>query len=88
MRDQPELITRRPNDRLLKLSERQDRPLWNGSHNNVVTLEGIELPKCVVDVLSLGPKHAVMDKFNEVHFVADVDRLVCEFRESNTDGEK
>ena len=57
-----------------------------GSHNNVVTLDGVELPKFVLDVLSLSPKHPVRDKFNEVHFITDVDRLVCELRENNTYG--
>ena len=88
MRDHSELIRKRLNDKLAKLSERQDRPLRNGSHNNVVTLDGVELPKFVLDVLSLGPKHPVRDKFNEVHFLADVDRLVRELTENNTDGEK
>ena len=88
MRDQSELISKRLNDEFGKLTERQDRSLRNGSHNNVVTLEGVELPKFVLDVLSLGPKHPVRDKFNEVHFLADVDRLVRELWENNTDGEK
>ena len=42
----------------------------------------------VLDVLSLGKKHPVRDKFNEVHFLADVDRLVRELRENNIDAEK
>ena len=88
MRDHSELFSKRLNDKLAKISEKQDRPLLNGSHNNVVTLEGVELPKFVLDVLSLGPKHPVRDKFNEVHFLADVDRLFRELRENNTDGEK
>ena len=44
MRDQSELISRRLNDKLAKLSERQDRLLRNGSQNNVVTLDDVELP--------------------------------------------
>ena len=88
MRDHFELFSKRLNDKLAKLSERQDRPLRNESHSIVVTLDGVELPKFVLDVLSLGPKHPVRDKFNEVHFLADVDRLVRELRENNTDGSK
>ena len=88
MKDHSELISKGLNDKLARLSERQDRPLRNGSHKNVVTLDGVELPKFVLDVLSLGPKHPVRDKFIEVHFLADVDRLVWELRENNTDGEK
>ena len=88
MRYRSDLISKRFNDKLAKLSERQDRPLRNGSYYNVVTLDGVELPKFVLDVFSLGPKHPVRDKFNEVHFLADVDRLVRELRENNTDGEE
>ena len=87
MRDHFELISKRLNNKLAKLSERQDRPLRNGSHNNDVSLNGVELPKFVLDVLSLGSKHPVMDKFNEVHFLADVDKSVRELRKNNTDGE-
>ena len=29
----------------------------------------------------MGPKQPVRDKFNEVHFLADVDKLVRELRE-------
>ena len=52
MRDHSELISKRLNDKLAKLSERQDKPLWNGSHYNVVTLDVVELPKLVLHVLS------------------------------------
>ena len=78
MKDLSGLISRRLNDKLAKLSKRQDRPLRNGSHNNVITLDGVELAKLVFDVLSLGSKHPVRDKFIEVHFFADVDNLVRE----------
>ena len=44
IKDHSELISKRLNDKLAKLSERQDRPLRNGSHNNFVTLDGVELP--------------------------------------------
>ena len=88
MRDHSELISKRLNDKIAKLFERQNRLLRNGSHNNVVTPNGVELPEFVLDVLSLGPKHPVRDKFNEVHFLADVDRLVGELRANNTYGEK
>ena len=50
MRNQSELTSRRLNDKLVKLSERQDRPLPNGSHKKVVTLDGVEMPKFVLDV--------------------------------------
>ena len=88
MRNHSEFISRRLNDKSAKLSERQDRPLWNESQNIVFTLDGDELPNFVLHVLSLGPKHPVRDKLNELHFLAHVDRLRRELRENNTDGEK
>ena len=80
------LTSRRLRDKLAKLSERQDRPLRNESHKTVVALDGVKRPKFVLDVLPLCPKHPVRDQFNEVHFFAHVDILVCELRENNTDG--
>ena len=41
----------RLNGKLDELSERQDRPLRNGSHSNVVILDSDELPKFLLDVL-------------------------------------
>ena len=60
----------------------------NGSHSNVVIMNGGELPKFVLDILSLGPKQHVRDTFNEVHFLADVNKLVRELHENKTEGEK
>ena len=81
------MICKRLNNKLTELSERQARPLENGSHNKVVTLDGVEQPKIVLDILSLGPEHPMRDIFNEVHYLADADRLVRELQENNTDGE-
>ena len=84
MRNHSAMIQNRLNGKPDKLSERQDRPLRNGSHSNVVIIDGRELPKFVLDILSLEPKYPVRDKFNEVHFLADLDKLVRELRENNT----
>ena len=78
MRNQSAIVQNRLNGKLDKLSERQDRSLRNGSHSNVVIMDGSELPKFLFDILSFGPKHPVRDKFNELHFLADVDKLVRE----------
>ena len=69
MRNHSAKVQNRLNGKLDKLSDRQDRPLRNGSHSNVVIMDGLELQKFVLDILSLGPKHPVRDKFNEVHFL-------------------
>ena len=47
-------------------------------------MDGSELPKFVLDILSLGPKQPVRDKFNEVDFLADVDKHVRDLRENET----
>ena len=88
MRNHSAMVQNRLNGKLDKLSERQDIPLWTGSRSNVVIMDGGELPNFVVDILSLGPKHPRRDKFNEVHFLADVDKLVRELRETRSEGEK
>ena len=88
MRNHSAMVQNRLIGKLDKLSERQDRPLRNGSHSNVVIMDGREFPNFALDILSLGPKQTVRDKFNEVHFLADVDKLVRELRENNTEGEK
>ena len=88
MRNHSARVQNRLNGKLDKLSERQDRPLRNGSRSNVVIMDCRELPKFVLDILSLGPKHPVRDKFNKVHFLADVDELVRELRKNNTEVEK
>ena len=59
MRYHAKLIGKRLNEKLAKLSERDNKPLWNGYHINVVNLVGDNLQKFVLDVLSLGPKHLV-----------------------------
>ena len=88
MRNYSAMVHNRLNGKLDKLSERQDRPLRNGSNSIVVIMHGRELLKFVLDILSLGPKHPVRDKFNEVHFLADEDKLVIELCENNTEVEK
>ena len=74
--------------KLEKLSLRQDKPLRETNKIAVKTLDGIELPVFVNEMLSYGPKHPVRDKFNEIHFLADVDKLVRSLRENGTSGEK
>ena len=88
MRNHSAVVQNRLNGKLDKLLERQDRTLWNGSHSNVVIRDDLDFPKFMLDILPLGPKHPVRDKFNEVHFLADVNNILRELRESKTEGEK
>ena len=46
-----------------------------------------ELPKFVLDVLTFVTKQPVRQKFIDVQFFPDVDKLVCELREKNTEVE-
>ena len=54
--------------KLEKLSHRQDKPLRETNKIAVKTLDGIELPVFVNEMLSYSPKHPERDKFNEIHF--------------------
>ena len=40
------------------------------------------------EVLSFGPKHPVGDKFNETHFLADIDSFLSELKLNRLPGEK
>ena len=70
------------------LSERQNRPLRNLDQRSVRTLDEVILPLWVREVLSFGPKHPVRDKFNEIHFLADIDSFLSELKLNRTPGEK
>ena len=74
--------------KLEKLSERQDRPLKNLDERAVRVLDEVVLPLWVREVLSFGPKHPVRDKFNEIHFLADIDSFLSELKLNRIPGEK
>ena len=46
------------------------------------------LPLWEREVLSFGPKHPVRDKFNEFHFLADIDSFLSELKLNRIPGEK
>ena len=75
MRDHSKLNIKRLKEKLGKLSERQDGTLRTGSHNNVVPLDGVEMPKFVLDILSMTPKHRGVKKFNEL--LKDQKTTIC-----------
>ena len=87
MRHHSELISMILKEKLAKLSDGHDGPFRNGAHKIVVLFDGVELPKFFLDTLSLGPERPVREKFDEVHFLADVDKLVRELRENRLEGE-
>ena len=51
-------------------------------------LDEIVLPLWVREVLSFGPKHPVRDKFNEIHFLVDIDSFLSELKLNRIPGEK
>ena len=73
-------LSRKHNHKLTILSEKQERPLFN-VQNTVVTC-GLDTlpPTYVMETLSLGPKNAVLDRFDPKDVLAEVDGLLvhCE----------
>ena len=62
--------------KLERLSEEQERPLFNVG--NTVVLHQLDTvpPQYVIDTLSLGPKNPVLDRFNPKDVLAEVDLLL------------
>ena len=66
--------------KLMKLSERQNQPLGKHGEGSLRALDDVELPNWVQQKLALGPKHPVRDKFNETHFLADIDIFLSDLK--------
>ena len=67
-------VSDRHRKKLDDLARLQENPL----HNNgkaVHVGDNVDVPLFVIDYLSFGPKHPVLHKFNELHFLADADKL-------------
>ena len=60
--------------KLKTLSERQDKPLGWRDEQSVKVLDNIELPD-------------VRDKFNETHFLTDIDLFLSQLKNQKTSGE-
>ena len=73
--------------KLIKLSERQDRPLRKQGEGSVRALDDVELPNWVPELLALGPKQPVRDKFNETHFLDDNDIFLSDLKNRKFPGE-
>ena len=82
------MVQNRLNGNFDTLSERQNRQLRNCFQSNVEIMDGGQIPKFVLEILSLGPMDPVRAKIIEVHFFAHVDKLVRELRENKTEGVK
>ena len=49
-------------------------------------LDNIELPYWVHEVLSMGPKHPIRYKFNDTHFLVDIDVFLSQLKNQKTFG--
>ena len=68
--------TNKLNDKLHRLSEEQERPLFN-VHNTVMCYGLMKTPpKFVMDTLSLGSRNSIMEVFNQNEVLAELDGLL------------
>lgn len=69
-------LVRKHSRKLAMLSQEQERPLFNVK--NTVVLCGLDKnpPSYIMQTLSLGPKNAVLDKFNPHDILAELDELL------------
>ena len=83
VREVPKLVKNTYQNKLLALSEQQDRPLFNVK--NTVTLHDLDEvpPVYVMETLSFGPKNAELERFNRHDILAEVDYLLNHCKESN-----
>ena len=75
------------NHKLEKMTKRKNRPLRDND-GAIKTLDNLKLPFFVNDLFSNGPKHPVKDKFIEIYFLADIDKLVNNLRQNGANGKK
>ena len=87
MRDLVSEIKDRHRRKLESLSSEQEKPLHN-VRNTVEIVGGIKVPDLVLDYLSLVPKHTVCDNFSDLHFLADVDRLLYNLKTNDIENDK
>ena len=73
-------MTERHDKKLSELSKAQEKPLRR-SGNNVITIGDIKLPTFVTEFLSLGPRHPVVEKFDEMPFLAAMDNCMSQLKE-------
>ena len=80
-----EIVRRRHQKKLQMLATEQERPLTN-LKNTVRIVGDIQEPtKFVMDILALGLKHRVRGKFNKLHYLADVDKLLVALKGQNVE---
>ena len=68
-------LTMRQQKKLENLAFEQEKPL-NKVTNTIKILGDLKIPDKIKEYLALSSKHPVRDKFDEMHFLADVDGLL------------
>ena len=68
-----DVIQGRHQHKLRELAKQQEKPLLNISNTLKVLEQDITPPDYVLQVLSMGPKHPVLDEFRPKQLLADVD---------------
>ena len=65
-------VKKRHARKLENLSVSQDKPLLN-TKGYLTILDEIQVPMVVEEIFRLGPKHPILQKFKEEHFLASMD---------------
>ena len=73
--------------KLLTLSEEQQRPLFTVRNTVVAHNLNVEPPSYVLETLSLGPKNAVLDRFDAKDVMAELDGLLYFCKNNNVSEE-
>ena len=63
-------------NKFIRLSEHQDRPIKDTYENVKVLEEDLSIPDFVLNCLSMGPKHPVLEKFKSKDILTEVDSLL------------
>ena len=75
------------NKKSLTLSEEQQRPLFTVRNTVVAHNLNVEPPSYVIETLSLGPKNAVLDRFDAKDVMAELDGLLYFCKNNNVSEE-
>ena len=76
LRETREEQTKKHNKKFENLALDQERPLFNVSNTVKVCDESLVIPKYVMETLSLGPRNAVLEKFDPKKLLAEIDGLL------------
>jgi len=69
-------LTRKLDQKLIKLSEDQEKPLFN-VHNTVMCYNlPMKPPKFVIETLALGPRNSVLEKLDKNEILSELDEVI------------